>query len=173
VPALDIPFFGTLVLCLILVSAAYTMGVAVLAGRGRPRLIPSARLATFATCALVMLAVLLLAYAFQTHDFRIRYVARYSDRSMPWWYLLASLWGGQDGSLLWWSFLVSSYTMAVNWWLRNKYQELTPWVLATLMSILGFFVVVMLFAANPFSTTSPPRPRSTARGSTRSSRTTG
>src|SRR5688500_15757466 len=152
-PAIDIPFFGTLVLCLILVSAAYTMGVSVLAGRGRARLIPSARYATYATCALVLLAVLLLAYAFQTHDFRIRYVARYSDRSMPWWYLITSLWGGQDGSLLWWAFLLCAYTTAVTLWLRKRYLELAPWIMATLMAILSFFVVVMLFAANPFSTT--------------------
>src|SRR5688572_31693409 len=149
-PAIDIPFFGTLVLCLVLISAGYTIGVAVLAGRGRPKLVPSARFATYATCALVLLAVLLLAYAFQTHDFRIRYVARYSDRSMAWWYLVTSLWGGQDGSLLWWTLLVSGYTAAVTLWLKNRYHELTPWVLLTLMTIIGFFVVTMLFAANPF-----------------------
>ena len=105
-PALDIPFFGTLVLSLILISASYTMAMAMGAGRGRPHLLPSARWGTYATCALVVVAVCVLAYAFQVHDFRIRYVARYSDRSMPWWYLIASLWGGQDGSLLWWAFLL-------------------------------------------------------------------
>src|SRR5688500_153033 len=143
-PAIDIPFFGTLVLCLVLISAGYTIAIAAVAGRGRPQLIPSARFATYAACALVLLAVVLLAYAFQSHDFRIRYVALYSDRSMPWWYLLTSLWGGQDGSLLWWSFLLCGYTAAVTWWLLKRYQELAPWVMAVLMAILMFFVVVML-----------------------------
>jgi cytochrome c-type biogenesis protein CcmF len=151
-PALDIPFFGTLILGLILISASYTMAIAMGAGQGRPHLLPAARWGTYATCALVLVAVCVLAYAFQVHDFRIRYVARYSDRSMPWWYLIASLWGGQDGSLLWWAFLLSGYTFFATRWLRGRYTELQPWILATLMSILIFFMVLMLFAANPFAT---------------------
>jgi cytochrome c-type biogenesis protein CcmF len=150
--AIDLPFLGNLVLCLILVSAAYTLAMAVGAARGRPNLLAAARSGTYATASLVALAVFLLAYAFQTHDFRLTYVARYSDRSMPWWYLLTSLWGGQDGSLLWWTFLLSGYTVAVTHWMRGRYFELQPYVLATLMSIFGFFLVIMLFAANPFAT---------------------
>ena len=150
--AIDLPFFGTLSLCLALIFAAYTLVVSVAAGRGRSQLLPAARLGTYATCALVLLSVCLLAYAFLLHDFRIRYVARYSDRSMPWWYLLTSLWGGQDGSLLWWTFLLAAYTGAVTAWMRGRYAELQPWILATLMSIFLFFLVLMLFAADPFTT---------------------
>ena len=73
-PALDIPFFGTLVLSLTLISASYTMAVSIGAGRGRSHLLPAARWGTYATCALVLVAVCVLAYAFQVHDFRIRYV---------------------------------------------------------------------------------------------------
>ncbi len=151
-PIIDIPFYGNLVLCLILVSAAYTLAMSFGAARGRTHMLISARYGTYATCALVGLAVCLLAYAFQTHDFRIRYVARYSDRSMTPWYLVASLWGGQDGSLLWWAFLLSGYTAAATRWLKGRYLELQPFVLATLMSIFIFFIVLMLFAANPFQT---------------------
>ena len=161
-PALDIPFFGTLVLCLILISASYTM-----AWRWAPvRVVhicchrpAGARMRPARSCSL---RVCVLAYAFQVHDFRIRYVARYSDRSMPWWYLITSLWGGQDGSLLWWSFLLSGYTFFAIRWLRGRYTELQPWIIATLMSILIFFAVLMLFAANPFATyirTTPRRRR--------------
>ena len=149
-PQIDVPVFGNIVLYLILLSAAGTFALALAAGRGRPRMLVSARWGAFATCALVAVAVLLLAYAFQSHDFRIRYVARYSDRSMPWFYLIASLWGGQDGSLLWWTFLLSVYTTACVWWLRGRYPELQPYVIATLMSIFGFFAVLMIFAANPY-----------------------
>ena len=97
----SLPEFGTGVLYAILVAAAYTFAVSVAAGRGRPRLLQSARLAAYGTTALVLLGVLLLAYAFVTHDFRIKYVAHYSDRSMEPLYLLTSLWGRQNGSLLW------------------------------------------------------------------------
>ncbi len=148
----DIPFLGNLVLCLILVSAAYTFAMSLGAARGRPRLLGAARLGMFATCAFIVLAVAVLAYAFQVHDFRIVYVSRYSDRSMPWYYLITSLWGGQDGSLLWWLFLLAGYTGACVRWLRGRYLELQPLVLATLDTILAFFAILMLFAANPFAT---------------------
>ncbi len=148
----SLPDFGTLVLCAVLVTAGYAFGLAVLAHRGRPRLLGSARLAAYATAGLVALGVTLLAYGFITHDFRIRYVSHYSDRSMSTGYLIAALWGGQDGSLLWWSALLALYTTTCIAWMRGKYRELQPIVIATLMVIIGFFAVLMLFAANPFQT---------------------
>jgi cytochrome c-type biogenesis protein CcmF len=149
----SLPEFGTGVLYAILVSAAYTFAVSLAAGRGQPRLLAAARYGAYATSALTLFAVALLAYAFITHDFRIRYVARYSDRSMPTSYLFTALWGGQDGSLLWWTFLLSGYTTACVAWLRGRYRHLQPYVIATLMAIFGFFGVLMLFAANPFEAT--------------------
>ena len=149
----SLPEFGTGVLYAILVTAAYTIGVALVAGKThRPRFLQAARLGAFGVVALIALATLVLAYAFVTHDFRIRYVAHYSDRSMSLPYLFTSLWGGQDGSLLWWLFLLSIYSGACVAWLRGKYVELQPYVIATLMSIIGFFAILMLFAANPFWT---------------------
>jgi cytochrome c-type biogenesis protein CcmF len=146
----SLPEFGTGVIYAVLVVAAYTFAVSLAAGRGHPRLLKSARFGAYATSGLVLFAVLLLTYAFVTHDFRIRYVARYSDRSMPKLYLLTSLWGGQDGSLLWWSFLLSGYIAACVAWLKGRYRQLQPYVIATLMVIVSFFMVLMLFAANPF-----------------------
>ncbi|MBI3201727.1 MAG: heme lyase CcmF/NrfE family subunit [Myxococcales bacterium] len=147
-----LPELGTGIIYAVLVAAAYTFAVAIAAGRGRPRLLEAARLGGYATCALIALGTVLLAYAFITHDFRIRYVARYSDRSMPTAYLFASLWGGQDGSLLWWAALLAGYTSVCLRWMKGRYRQLQPYVIATLMSIVTFFAVLMLFAANPFST---------------------
>lgn len=151
-PALDLPLFGNVVLCAILVSAAYTFAVSLIAGRARPQLLPAARSGVYATTALIAVGVATLAYAFQAHDFRIKYVMRYSDRSMEWYYLVASLWGGQDGSLLWWTFLLGCYSSICAYSLRRRLPELAPYVLATLMSIIMFFGVLMLFSANPFAT---------------------
>jgi cytochrome c-type biogenesis protein CcmF len=151
-PHVDVPTLGNLLLCALLVAAGYTFAVSVGAARGRPHLTPAARQGIFATVALVAGAVFLLAYAFQSHDFRIRYIARYSDRSMSPLYLWTALWGGQDGSLLWWGFLLSGYTLAFTTWVKDRYCELQPYVYATLSSIFAFFAILMLFAANPFST---------------------
>ncbi|MBM4359408.1 MAG: cytochrome c biogenesis protein CcsA [Deltaproteobacteria bacterium] len=148
----SLPEFGTGVLCAILVAAAYTFTVALAAGGGRPRLLQSARSGAYGTIALVGLAVLVLAYAFVSHDFRLDYVARYSDRTMSTPWLIAALWGGQDGSLLWWLFLTALFSGACVAWLKGRYRDLQPYVIATQMSVLIFLAILMLFAANPFRT---------------------
>ncbi len=148
-----LPAFGASLLLGAMVAASYTFAVALAAGSdGRPRTLQAARLGAYGTVALIGSAVLCLAYAFVTHDFRIRYVAHYSDRSMPLQYLITALWGGQDGSLLWWLFLLSAYIGACVRWLGRRYVELQPYVIATLMAIVLFFCVLMAFAANPFAT---------------------
>lgn len=153
-----LPQFGTAVLAAILVAAAYTFALAIGAGTGRPRLLQAARQGAYGTIALVGVAVLTLAYAFVSHDFRIAYVAHYSDRTMSVPYLIAALWGGQDGSLLWWLFLTSLFSGGCVLWMRRRYLELQPFVIATLMTILGFFAILMVFAVNPFATSAAGAP---------------
>jgi len=147
-----VPELGTIVLYVVLAVAAYTLAVSLAAARGRPRLLDAARLGAYATVALVVLDVLILAYCFVTHDFRVRYVHRYSDRAMPTAFLFSALWGGQDGSLLWWCLILSVYTGLCVRWLRGRYLALQPYVIATIMVVLLFFAMLMAFSANPFET---------------------
>lgn len=147
---LSLPGFGTLLVFAILVLASYTFSVSVLTARGRPRLLTSARMGAYATAAVTLCAVLLLSYGFFSHDFRIRYISQHSDRGMSPWYLFAALWGGQDGSLLWWTLLLGGYTAGCVYWLKGRYRQLQPIVIATLMVIISFFAILMMFAANPF-----------------------
>jgi len=55
-------------------------------------------LSTFA----ILLASATLLYLILTHDFKIHYVFSYSDRSLPFGYLLSTFWAGQEGSFLLW-----------------------------------------------------------------------
>jgi c-type cytochrome biogenesis protein CcmF len=147
------PLFGSTLLLAVMVVASYTFAVSLSAGAtGRIKTLQAARLGAYGTVALIAVAVLCLAYAFVSHDFRLRYVAHYSDRSMPTIFLLTALWGGQDGSLLWWLFLLSGYIGVCVFSLGKKHLDLQPYVLATLMAVVIFFCVLMAFAANPFST---------------------
>jgi cytochrome c-type biogenesis protein CcmF len=149
---IDVPTLGNVLIGAILLAAAWTFSIAVSAARGRPHLLPAVRGGMYTTIATIVAAVFLLAYAFQSHDFRIRYVQHYSDRTMSPLYLWTALWGGQDGSLLWWSFLLGLYSLGFTLWIRNKYQALQAYTFASLASVFGFFAVLMLFAANPFAT---------------------
>ena len=147
------PAFGASLLLAVMVVASYTFAVALAAGaNGRPRTLQAARFGAYGTVALIGTAVVCLAYAFVSHDFRVRYVLHYSDRSMPLHYLLTSLWGrAGTGSLLWWLFLLSVYVGVCVRWLGKRYVALQPYVIATLMCIVLFFCVLMAFAANPFA----------------------
>jgi cytochrome c-type biogenesis protein CcmF len=147
------PVFGSTLLLAVMVVASYTFAVSLAAGRsGRIKTLMAARLGSYGTVALIGVSVLCLAYAFVSHDFRLRYVSHYSDRSMPMVFLFTALWGGQDGSLLWWLFLLSGYIGVTVYMLGKKHLELQPYILATLMGIVLFFCVLMAFAANPFAT---------------------
>jgi cytochrome c-type biogenesis protein CcmF len=146
----SLPTFGTMALYAVIALAGLGFALALLSAK-RPRFLPAARNVAYATCALILFDLLLLAYGFLSHDFRIRYIAKYSDRSMSVGYLFTALWGGQDGSLLWWLFLLSLYSAACVWWLKGKYRELQPYVIATLLATVLGFGVIMAFAANPFS----------------------
>ncbi len=145
-----IPELGTGLLIASLVGSGYAFCLAVLSAT-HPRLLEAARRASLGTTALVATTVVVLAYAFVTHDFRLSYVSRYSDRSMSLGYLVSALWGGQDGSLLWWMFLLAAYSAACIAWLRNRYLALQPHVIATLMGTVAFFGLVTLVAADPFT----------------------
>jgi len=147
----SIPELGTGLLLASLVGAGYAFALAAISA-ARPHLLGAARRATYGTVALVGTAVIVLAYAFVSHDFRLSYVTRYSDRSMSFGYLMSSLWGGQDGSLLWWMFLLAIYSGACIYWLRGRYLALQPYVIATLLSVIVFFGLITLFAADPFTT---------------------
>ncbi len=147
------PLFGSALLLCVMLAASYTFAVALAAGSsGRVRTLQAARYGAYGTVGLIAVAVLCLAYAFVSHDFRVRYVSHYSDRSMSVGYLLTALWGGQDGSLLWWTFLLSVYIGACVKWLGNRYLELQPYIIATLMAVVLFFCILMTFSANPFAT---------------------
>ena len=148
----SLPLFGTAALLAVMLAASYTFAVALVAGAdGKPRTLQAARFGAYGTVTLVGVAVLCLAYAFVTHDFRLRYVTAHSDRSMPTVYLITALWGGQDGSILWWLFLLGVNIGACVKWLGRRYLELQPYILATLMVVVLFFCIVMTFSANPFS----------------------
>src|SRR5882762_1836873 len=131
------PLFGSTLILAVMVVASYTFAVSLSAGSsGRIKTLQAARFGAYGTVALIAVTVVCLAYAFVSHDFRLRYVAHYSDRSMPLVYLITALWGGQDGSLLWWLFLLSLYIGACVKWLGKKYIELQPYVIATLMAVV-------------------------------------
>ena len=66
--------------------------------------------------------------------------------------MLAAFYAGQEGSLLFWSWVLSIFTAVVVYQNKNKNRELMPYVLLVLTTIIFFFTFLMVFATNPFKT---------------------
>ena len=145
--------FGTLTLLIALVVATYA-GAASLIGirRGSRRLIESGRAAVYALAGVLGMSSVAIWYAFLTHDYSIKYVQRYSDASSPLFYQITAYWGGLDGSILWWAFLLSVFSAIAVYTNRHRHRELLPYAITVLMVICDFFLYVIIFHKNPFST---------------------
>ena len=68
----------------------------------------------------------IIVHAFVTGNFTIKYVQHYSDSAQPLAYKFASYWGGLDGSIMFWVFLLAvfgSIAVARN---RERHRELIP-----------------------------------------------
>ncbi|HET6348162.1 MAG TPA: heme lyase CcmF/NrfE family subunit [Candidatus Krumholzibacteria bacterium] len=117
---------------------------------GRREIAKSGERAVYATFGFVVLAVASLEVLLLRSDFSVEYVAEYSNRALPFFYKVAALWGGQKGSLLFWTLILTGYAAWVAFRNRHYAGKLIPYTLGV-MSITAFFFLIMnKFAANPF-----------------------
>jgi cytochrome c-type biogenesis protein CcmF len=147
------PELGNWLLWLAGLTTAYSL-ISLIAGIRRNRdgaaLIASGHNAALASGILLTLAAGLLFYNLAISNFRVEYVASYTSRELPLFYKLSAFWGGQQGSLLLWAWLLSFFTMAVLLIYRRKNLPALPHVIAILMAILLFFNTLLLFVTPPF-----------------------
>src|SRR5918997_252032 len=94
----------------------------------------------------------IIVYAFVAGDYSIRYVQRYSDSVQPLFYKLTSYWGGLDGSVMFWVFLLSVFGSVAVKSNRERPRELIPYVVAVTALTEMFFIFLMLVHNNPFAT---------------------
>jgi cytochrome c-type biogenesis protein CcmF len=143
---------GQISLWLALLVAGWGTVTGVLgAKRGRPELTHSARRATYALLGLLTVAAASLIVALVRHDFNVAYVAEKTSRNLPTVYTIAAFYSGQEGSLLFWAFVLSIFAAGAQWLTPRRYEPLMPHVAAVTSGITFFFVAVMVFAANPFA----------------------
>jgi cytochrome c-type biogenesis protein CcmF len=145
---------GQFALALAWVVTAYSVLSSLLGIRLKnDKLIASGRNAALGTAASITTAIVCLGYLFAVSDFSIKYIAAHSNRDLPIYFKVSSIWGGQEGSLLFWGWLLTVYTALVtiqNW---RKHSAMMPYVTAVLMATSLFFTTLLLFAVNPFNQT--------------------
>ncbi len=140
---------GNFALMAVVVMCAYAV-VASLVGvkKQSSQLVTSARRALIAAAGFSALSVAALLALFLADDFRFQYVASYSAAALPWYYKVSALWAGNDGSLLFWTFLMLVFAAACA--IRRRNDELIPHVVATLGGVILFFAYMNYWVCNPF-----------------------
>jgi len=146
-----IPEFGHYALILAL-CIAIIQGILPLVGahQSRREWIMLARPAAQTVFLLLGIAFVILAWSFYSNDFSILYVAEHSNSQMPVIYRLGAVWGGHEGSLLLWVFLLSTWTFLVA--LLSK--ALDEFMVARVIGVLGLVTTGLLLfviaTSNPF-----------------------
>jgi cytochrome c-type biogenesis protein CcmF len=142
---------GSLALLLAFCVAIYS-ALASVVGRikRKPYLVVSGQRGVYAVWVLITVASGILVHALMVSDFRFAYVAEHSNRAMPLLYKYAAWWGGQEGSLLLWSWLLATYSMVVAFTNRRRHRSFMPYVTGVLLTVQIFFLVLNNFVANAF-----------------------
>ena len=105
---------GSFALLLALALSVYSFGVGLVAlffpGDSLwERLGETARRAGVVVFGFVLLAAIALVVSAFRDDFTIAYIFHHSNRALEAPYKFATLWSGQEGSLLFWSLLLAGY----------------------------------------------------------------
>jgi cytochrome c-type biogenesis protein CcmF len=120
------------------------------ARRNNPTWVESARGATLLTFPLLTISALSIIYLLVNGNYEIEYVASVTSNSMPAYLRVTALWGGQAGSLVFWSWLMAAFSSAVTLRKWDRDREFLPWVILVSMITLAFFLMLTLFVENPF-----------------------
>lgn len=100
---------------------------------------------------LLAASFLCLTWSFVVNDFSVAYVAGHSNTKLPIEYRFGAVWGGHEGSLLLWVFMLTGWTAAVAVFSKSLPLELVSRVLGVLGLISFGFILFILFTSNPFT----------------------
>lgn len=143
---------GKLTLVLGLVVSLYVIFAAIFSQRKqRPEFLVSAKHGVWVIAGLTTLAVFILEWALLTHQFRFEYVASHVSRNQPVLYTVSALWGGQEGSLLFWVWLLALFSVAVLIQHFGQRNPFVPWVIAFMAFTQAFFFALLVFITSPFT----------------------
>ncbi|MEP7105988.1 MAG: cytochrome c biogenesis protein CcsA, partial [Chloroflexota bacterium] len=139
--------------CLLAALALAGFAAVASAWAGRHQDAPLARVgrrALYAAAAGVVAASAALEWALLDHQFELVYVTEHTDRSLPWPLLASAFYGGQQGSLLYWTLVLAvlgSVSLAAA---GRSGVRLQAYATAILAALAAFFLAVLVFVASPF-----------------------
>ena len=134
-----------------LVLSVFGMASAALALKTRnPDWARSGRMAVTLIFALLGIGMLALVYAFIVRDFSVLYVANNSNSKLPFFYTVSAVWGGHEGSLLLWVFILSVFSTLAVWLHWRTQPTIMPYLIAVECAIIFGFLCLIVFLSSPF-----------------------
>jgi cytochrome c-type biogenesis protein CcmF len=99
---------------------------------------------------LISVAVAILINAFLNDNFLVKYVADNSNTQLPTIFKVSALWGAHEGSLLFWVFILSLWSLCVALFTKKLPQDLVNVILMVMGFISLGFIAFLIFTSNPF-----------------------
>jgi cytochrome c-type biogenesis protein CcmF len=144
--------FGFGVLFITFLVTVYSVFAAIYGDRKQiPALVESARRAMLLTWPLLTLTASVLIYLLINNHYEVQFVYEVTSRSMPTYLKVTAWWGGQAGSLLFWSWLMSAFASLVTLRKWDRDREFLPWVIVVACVTMAFFIGMNVFFENPFA----------------------
>jgi len=144
--------FGYGVLVVSFLAALYAVGAAVMGANSKsPQLVESARRAMLLTWPLITLSAAALIYLLVNDHYEVQFVYEVTSRSMPTYLKVTAWWGGQAGSLVFWSWLMSAFASLVMLRKWDRDREFLPWVIMVCSLTVAFFLMMSIVFENPFA----------------------
>jgi cytochrome c-type biogenesis protein CcmF len=144
--------FGFGVLFITFLVTLYSVFAAIYGERKQiPAMVESARRAMLLTWPLLTLASLVLIYLLVNDHYEVQFVYEVTSRSMPMYLKITAWWGGQAGSLLFWSWLMAAFASLVTLRKWDRDREFLPWVIVVACVTMAFFIGMNVFFENPFA----------------------
>ncbi len=113
---------------------------------------------SFGQCFFISLALICLGGSFLANDFSVKYVASHSNVLLPTQYKVSAIWGGHEGSLLLWVWILAVWVSL----LALNAQKLPLNFLSTVLSVLSMvmvgFLAFIIFTSDPFERLLPDFP---------------
>lgn len=91
-----------------------------------------------------------LIHAFVSRDFSVEYVMATSNSKLPWFYTVAALWGGHEGSLLLWVWILSAFCTLAAWLHWRTQPVVMPYLLGIQSFVMFGFLALIVFLSSPF-----------------------
>jgi cytochrome c-type biogenesis protein CcmF len=144
--------FGYGVLVVSFLVALYSIAAAVHGAlKNSSATVESARRAMLLIFPLLSISAAALIYLLVSSHFEVAFVYEVTSRNMPTYLKVTAWWGGQSGSLVFWSWLLAAFASAVALRRWERDRELLPWVIVVASTTLAFFLMMSIFFENPFA----------------------